>query len=662
MREMKPYIKLLVIVILVSPAIANMFDVAPHFVTQVESRAMEDSTAWTSVYVYHGDLVIDELFIMENQEAVVNGRILIESGGVLIVRNSSIYINVSISGEYGIIVKNGGNITIYSSTITTLNTRYFYFELDKGSVGYISGANISHVGQGARGVSGIYIETDGVRIENSTIYSCTVGVYVSSASDIQIVGNKIEGNTYDGILIVNSSNVEVSMNNILYNGIGLRIISSTQIEVYFNNFIGNAVYDNGANDFDNQTYGNYWWSMERTDEDGDWICDSPYNIDDNSIDGKPLMYPFEAYIFRDRDYDGDGLNNSYEKTLGTNPYSTDTDGDYLSDDEEVATYNTDPRNADTDGDGMCDGWEVNYSFDPSDPSDADLDFDGDQLSNIQEYNNGTDPTNPDSDGDGMTDYWEVLNGTDPTNPDSDGDGMTDYWEVVYGLDPLGDDASQDNDADGLTNLEEFNIGTDPTSDDTDGDSLPDWNETKIYKTNATNPDTDGDGVDDGDEILTYGSDPTKVDSDDDGISDWDEINLYGTNPVSPDTDGDGLSDSDELFIYHTNTSSYDSDGDGMDDGWEIYYMLDPNDPDDANEDNDYDGLTNLEEYKLGTDPTKYDSDGDRFGDALELKHGYDPKKREVYPTSEPMFPIIIGAIVIFVAVVVIAIVMHKKLG
>jgi len=46
----------------------------------------------------------------------------------------------------------------------------------------------------------------------------------------------------------------------------------------------------------------------------------------------------------------------------------------------------------------------------------------------------------------------------------------------------------------------------------------------------------------------------------------------------------------------------DDDEDGMDDAWEIEHGLDPADPGDAGTDADGDGLTNLEEYQLDSDP------------------------------------------------------------
>ena len=48
----------------------------------------------------------------------------------------------------------------------------------------------------------------------------------------------------------------------------------------------------------------------------------------------------------------------------------------------------------------------------------------------------------------------------------------------------------------------------------------------------------------------------------------------------------------------------DTDNDGMPDEWEEKYNLDPEDPTDADDDLDGDGLTNLKEYEAGTNPTK----------------------------------------------------------
>jgi outer membrane protein OmpA-like peptidoglycan-associated protein len=67
------------------------------------------------------------------------------------------------------------------------------------------------------------------------------------------------------------------------------------------------------------------------------------------------------------DSDGDGLLDSEEAQIGTDPFNPDTDQDGLSDGEEVRTYKTDPLNPDTDLDALKDGGEVlTYKTNPLD--------------------------------------------------------------------------------------------------------------------------------------------------------------------------------------------------------------------------------------------------------------------------------------------------------
>jgi hypothetical protein len=112
-------------------------------------------------------------------------------------------------------------------------------------------------------------------------------------------------------------------------------------------------------------------------------------------------------------------------------------------------------------------------------------------------------------------------------------------------------------------------------------------------------------------IVVTDEPPVDLDSDQDGLLDHVETNtgVYvdenntGTDPENDDTDGDGVKDGDEVNIYHTNPVKKDTDGDGMPDGWEIQYRLDPL-VSDASADTDKDGITDLQEYCLGTDPTE----------------------------------------------------------
>ena len=96
---------------------------------------------------------------------------------------------------------------------------------------------------------------------------------------------------------------------------------------------------------------------------------------------------------------------------------------------------------------------------------------------------------------------------------------------------------------------------------------------------------------------------------------------YYWQPPTTDTDQDGLSNITEQAVG-TDPFDPDTDGDLMHDGWEKDNGLNPLDPADALLDNDTggaDGLTNLDEYRYNTDPKKRDTDGDGSTDGTEAK-------------------------------------------
>jgi Tol biopolymer transport system component len=120
------------------------------------------------------------------------------------------------------------------------------------------------------------------------------------------------------------------------------------------------------------------------------------------------------------DSDGDGLPDSVEIGLGTNPGLLDTDLDGLSDGDEFNNRKTDPRKADTDGDGLVDGDEITRDINP-----LAVDTDADGVSDGDEVRIGTNPKSVDTDEDGWIDNAEVNTCHSPTDPDTDDDGIPD---------------------------------------------------------------------------------------------------------------------------------------------------------------------------------------------------------------------------------------------
>lgn len=240
------------------------------------------------------------------------------------------------------------------------------------------------------------------------------------------------------------------------------------------------------------------------DNDGDGQTENEGDCDDTNLTvytGAPELCDgidndCDAVIDPDCDDDGDGLTNSQEWALGTDPKDSDSDDDSLSDGDEVNTYHTNPLDRDTDHDNLEDNKEILM---------------------------GTDPNDTDSDDDSLTDGSEVYTyHTDPTDADTDGDGLSDGIEVNT-------------------------HGTDPNDSDSDDDRLSDGDEVNVHGTDPLKTDSDGDVLADGDEVLDYGTDPADEDTDDDALLDGEEILTYTTDPLDEDTDDDGWSDGAEVY-------------------------------------------------------------------------------------------------------------------
>ncbi|MDP2342390.1 MAG: hypothetical protein Q8O67_15650 [Deltaproteobacteria bacterium] len=149
-------------------------------------------------------------------------------------------------------------------------------------------------------------------------------------------------------------------------------------------------------------------------------------------------------------FDVDKRVRSDDPTLAIGIIDSDADG--LSDSLEDK-IGTDPQVQDTDNDGFSDLLEHRLSLsgsDALDPTDADCKADVDRL---------------DADGDGLRDCEERFFGTNIRAYDTDVDGFGDGVEVLSGLNPGLDDTLLDVDFDGVRNNNELRAHSSVDQDD-----------------------------------------------------------------------------------------------------------------------------------------------------------------------------------------------------
>ena len=385
---------------------------------------------------------------------------------------------------------------------------------------------------------------------------------------------------------------------------------------------------------------------------------------DGDGDGLPDTFE-ELYAFLDPqaagdaalDKDEDGLSNLEEFVAGSDPGMADTDGDTLSDGDEVRIHRTDAARADTDLDGIGDAAEVReYETDPNAP-----DTDGDGLTDGDEIRiHQTNPKLADTDADGVDDATELELMTDPGDPGDipvlytalwqlgDRDGGQGEFSQEGGAQPApGSPEAHDDDyyfAGDYAEVGAVATDEDPVNFDralTGGDPI---NRIHFHLDDISA----SEGAEYRVSVQLCCLGPAEASTHDivmrlngheffarDGIegdllvratvSGADAAARVGENVLELErTGGEGWIQFDYLAMdFRTD----DTDRDRLPNSYETQFaFLNPSDPNDAGEDEDRDGLTNLEEYRNRTEPDVADTDSDGLNDGPEIKeHGSQPR-------------------------------------
>ena len=278
--------------------------------------------------------------------------------------------------------------------------------------------------------------------------------------------------------------------------------------------------------------------------------DTDYNYMCRSEDGEHLNGTIDNVAIWNSALTANEINYVFESPLGFGKTYLDfrpDDGNYFSN----------PASNDTDNDGLMDIEEAYYGLDGYITDITNSDTDGDLITDYNEvFVFHTSPVNEDTDGDNYTDYYTFqVNMTTGFRDNQTGDAFPlNYleWNDTDG-DDLGDNSDAfpfdkneqfDTDGDSLGDNFEISIGTNPDLADTDSDGAND--SIDLFPKNSTEwLDTDGDGYGDNSDICPDDS-RSWNDTDQDGYCDRSEP--FPNNPDEwLDTDGDGFGDNSDAY-------------------------------------------------------------------------------------------------------------------
>jgi PKD repeat protein len=368
------------------------------------------------IYSFYGNILLINNIIEENYSEYGYNIYVDSSAGVANLNNNIIIHNVANDSTLGLWSDNG-NIGVFNNyfgentcnnentininagsddisyvlltnnTIVKNNTGDFtaFLQLWSGKISIVNNLVAQNVSSGISGGMFLNISYGKADVTNNTITGNSADLNFSFVAGLEIdLYNDSEANLYNNIILGNNSSYG--------NDILLGTYSGTSVNAFSNDFNPAKVEGSFTNEGNNLNVDPLFVDTEA----GVFRLQATSPLRDAGDNAAPALPPTDIL--------GNPRIIGTAPDLGAYERGQDFDDDGL----------TDAIDPDDDNDGMPDVWETTYGLNPLNAEDANLDSDGDGLTNLQEYLVGTNPANADSDGDGVTDGQDPYPTEAPT--------------------------------------------------------------------------------------------------------------------------------------------------------------------------------------------------------------------------------------------------------